>query len=149
MPWPLNERSTTGSGADQVRRLVLDTSAYSRMRTGHPELVDLLAAAETLLIPVTVLGELEGAFALGSRARANRQALTEFLSEPFVSILPTTPDVARHYGQVYARQRRSGRAVPVNDLWIAAAAIDSGGRLVTFDKDFGRIEALDCTILAS
>lgn len=126
----------------------MDTSAYSHMRMGHPVLADMLASAETLLIPVTVLGELEGAFELGSRARANRLALAEFLSEPFVSVLPTTPDVARQYGHVYARQRRSGRAVPVNDMWIAAAAIDSGGHLVTFDKDFGRIEALDCTILA-
>jgi tRNA(fMet)-specific endonuclease VapC len=125
----------------------MDTSAYSHMRMGHPELTDVLASAEALLIPVTVLGELEGAFELGSRAKANRLALTEFLSEPFVSVLPTTPDVARHYGRVYARQRRSGRPVPVNDMWIAASAIDSGGHLVTFDKDFGRIEALDCTIL--
>ena len=108
----------------------------------------MLASAEALLIPVTVLGELEGAFELGSRARANRLALTEFLSEPFVSVLPTTQDVARHYGQIYARQRRSGRPVPVNDMWIAASAIDGGAHLVTFDKDFGRIEALDCTILA-
>jgi tRNA(fMet)-specific endonuclease VapC len=96
---------------------------------------------------VTVLGELEGAFAFGSRAKANRQALTEFLSEPFVFVLDTTPEIARHYGQIYARQRRSGRAVPVNDMWIAAAAIDNGGHLLTFDKDFGRIEGLDCTIL--
>jgi tRNA(fMet)-specific endonuclease VapC len=131
-----------------VQRIVMDTSAYSHMRTGHPELTDLLALAEALLIPVTVLGELEGAFELGSRARVNRRALTEFLSEPFVSILPTTPDVARRYGQVFARQRRAGRPVSVNDMWIAASAIDSGGHLVTFDKDFGRIEALDCTILA-
>ena len=131
-----------------MRRLVMDTSAYSHMRMGHADLTDILASAEALLIPVTVLGELEGAFELGSRARANRLALTEFLAEPFVSILPTTPDVARHYGQIYARQRRSGRPVPVNDMWIAASAIDSGGHLVTFDKDFDRIEALDCTILA-
>lgn len=131
-----------------MRRLVMDTTAYSHMRMGHPDLAGMLASAELLLIPVTVLGELEGAFELGSRARANRMALTEFLSEPFVSVLPTTPDVARHYGQIYARQRRSGRPVPVNDMWIAASAIDSGGHLVTFDKDFGRIEALDCTILA-
>jgi predicted nucleic acid-binding protein len=34
-------------------------------------------------------------------------------------------------------------------MWIAASAIDSGGHLLTFDKDFGRIEGLDCTILAS
>jgi len=115
---------------------------------GHPELTDMLAAAEALLIPVTVLGELEGAFELGSRARANRLALTEFLSEPFVSVLTTTRDVARHYGLIYSRQRRLGRPVAVNDMWIAAAAIESGGHLVTFDKDFGRIETLDCTILA-
>ena len=118
----------------------MDTSVYSHMRMGHPELTDLLVSAETLLIPVTVLGELEGAFELGSRARANRLSLTEFLSESFVSVLLTTPDVARHYGQIYARQRRSGKTVPVNDMWIAASAIDSGGHLVTFDKDFARIE---------
>jgi tRNA(fMet)-specific endonuclease VapC len=126
----------------------MDTSAYSHMRMGHPDLANMLASAEALLIPVTVLGELEGAFELGSRARANRLALAEFLSESFVSVLPTTPDVAHRYGQIYARQRRSGRPVPVNDMWIAASAIDCGGHLVTFDKDFGRIEALDCTVLA-
>ena len=137
----------TRFGDDLMKRLVLDTSAYSHMRTGHAELLDLLAAAESLLIPVTVLGELEGAFELGSRAKANRQALTEFLSEPFVFVLDTTPDIARRYGQIFARQRRLGRPVPVNDMWIAASAIDNGGHLLTFDKDFGRIEGLDCTIL--
>jgi tRNA(fMet)-specific endonuclease VapC len=118
------------------------------MRLGHPELLTMLASADALLVPATVLGELEGGFELGSRARANRLALTEFLSEPFVLVLETTADVARHYGQIYARQRRAGLAVAVNDMWIAASAIDSGGHLVTFDKDFGRIESLDCTIMA-
>lgn len=130
-----------------MARLVMDTSAYSRMRAGHPELVTMLAAAEILLLPVTVLGELEGAFELGSGARANRLGLAEFLAEPFVTVLPTTPDVAYRYGQTYARQRRAGRPVPANDLWIAAATIDCGGHLVTFDQDFGRIDGLDCTVL--
>jgi len=134
-------------GDNRMKRLVLDTSAYSHMRTGHAALLDLLAAAEALLIPVTVLGELEGAFEIGSCAKANRHSLTEFLSEPFVFVLDTTPDVARHYGQIYARQRRSGRPIPVNDMWIAAAAVDNGGHLLTFDKDFARIEGLDCTVL--
>jgi tRNA(fMet)-specific endonuclease VapC len=130
-----------------MRRLVMDTSAYSHMRSGHSGLADLLATAESLLIPVTVLGELEGGFELGSHARANRMALTDFLSEPFVVVVPTTHEIARHWGLIYARQRRLGRPVPVNDMWIAACVVDSGGHLVTFDQDFGRIEALDCTIL--
>lgn len=118
------------------------------MRAGHAELIRVLASAETLLVPVTVIGELEGAFELGSRARANRVSLAEFLAEPFVTVLPTTPDVAHRYGQVYARQRRAGRPVPANDMWIAAATIDCGGHLVTFYHDFARIDGLECTVLS-
>jgi predicted nucleic acid-binding protein len=101
------------------------------------------------LIPVTCSASWKEPSSWARAPAPTGWPFTEFLSKPFVSVLPTTPDVARHYGQVYARQRRSGSPVPVNDMWIAASAIDSGGHLVTFDKDFGRIEALDCTILAS
>lgn len=130
-----------------MTRLALDTSAYSQMRTGREELLDLLSAAELLLMPVVVLGELEGAFELGSRGRANRQSLAEFLAEPFVRVLPITADVARRYGRLFAQQRRAGRPVPMNDLWIAATAIDAGAHLVSYDQDFARIAGLDCTIL--
>jgi predicted nucleic acid-binding protein len=37
----------------------------------------------------------------------------------------------------------------VNDIWIAAAALDCGGRLLTFDKDFERIPGLPVTVLAA
>jgi predicted nucleic acid-binding protein len=37
--------------------------------------------------------------------------------------------------------------MPVNDIWIAAATMVSGGRLVTFDRHFAKIEGLDCLIL--
>jgi predicted nucleic acid-binding protein len=129
-------------------RLVLDTSAYSRFRSGHEAVHDALAVADVVLVPVTVLGELEAAFELGGRGRANRTALAEFLDEAFVDVLPTTPAVARRYGLLFAAQRRAARPVPVNDLWIAAAALDSAGHLLTFDQDFARIDGLDCTILA-
>jgi predicted nucleic acid-binding protein len=62
-------------------------------------------------------------------------------------VLPTTADVARRYGHLMAEQKRAGQPVPVNDPWIAAAAIDVAGHLLTFDQDFGRIRGLGCTIL--
>ncbi len=135
------------SGADPVSRLVLDTSAYSHMRAGHDVVLDMVAAAEIVLMPVTVLGELEAGFELGSRARENRVVLAEFLSEPFVSILPITPEVARRYGQIFANLRRAGTPITTNDIWIAATVVDCGGYLVSFDQDFHRIQSLDCTIL--
>jgi predicted nucleic acid-binding protein len=108
---------------------------------------DLLAAAEVVLMPATVLGELHGAFEFGSRAKENRVTLGEFLSEPFVKVVPTTADVARQYGRVYAALRKAGQPIPANDMWIAAATIDQGACLLTFDRDFEHVHGLDRVIL--
>ena len=132
-----------------VDRLVLDTSAYSHFRGGHTQVLDALARAERVLIPVTVLGELEAAFEWGSRARENRRALQDLLEEPFVDVLSITPAVARQYGRVFAGLRRAGTPIPVNDIWIAASVIDCGGTLLTFDRDFDRIAGLDHVTLST
>ena len=138
----------TSSGVDPARRLVLDTSAYSQLRAGHAGVLDLVASAEVVLIPTTVLGELEAGFELGSRVRENRIVLAEFLEEPFVGTLPTTREVAGRYGRLFAELRRAGTPVPINDVWIAAATVDCGGHLLTFDGDFRRILSRDCTVLS-
>lgn len=117
------------------------------MRAGHDEVLERIASAEAVLVPATVLGELEAAFELGRRQKENRAALASFLTEPFVTILPTTSEVAHRYGQVFARLRRRGTPIPVNDIWIAAATVDCGGRLLTFDGDFQRVESLDYVLL--
>jgi len=135
------------SGGDAFDRLVLDTSAYSHFRAGHPEMLDQLARATAVVMPVTVLGELEAAFQLGRRERENRLTLAEFLGEPFVQIWPTTLAVAKHYGRLFAELKRAGTRIPVNDVWIAATCLDAVGRLVTFDRDFTRIAGLECTVL--
>ena len=57
------------SGGDVFDRLVLDTSPYSHLRAGHSQALDQLAQATTVVVPVTVLGELEAAFQRGRRAR--------------------------------------------------------------------------------
>ncbi len=135
------------SGAERVSRLVLDTSAYSHFRRGHTGVLDALARADRVLIPVTVLGELEAAFEMGSRARENRRVLDDFLAEPFVDLIDTTASVARHYGRVFSALKRDGAPLPVNDIWIAAATIDCGGTLLTFDRDFQRIRGMDHMML--
>jgi predicted nucleic acid-binding protein len=137
----------SGADVDRATRLALDTSAYSRLRAGDSRVLDLIAAADVVLVPATVLGELHGAFELGSRGRANRVGLTEFLDEPFVLTVPVTADVARQYGRVFAALRRAGTPIPVNDIWIAATTIDQGACLLTFDSDFERVAHLDCILL--
>jgi predicted nucleic acid-binding protein len=70
-------------GAESNDTIVLDTSAYSHLRTGHPDVLDLLVRAPIVYVPLIVIGELEAAFDLGRRADQDRASLAEFLDEPF------------------------------------------------------------------
>jgi tRNA(fMet)-specific endonuclease VapC len=128
-------------------RVVLDTSAYSHLRSNHAGVVDLLAVADRVYLPTIVLGELEAAFRRGRHTSDNRAKLEEFLREDFVAVLPVTPDVARRYGELFVELRAAGTPIPINDVWIAATTIDAGAELVTFDTDFHHIARLDRTIL--
>ena len=130
-------------------RVVLDTSAYSRMRAGNTAVLDWIATAEAVLVPAIVIGELDAGFELGSRAAENRVALAEFLDEPFVFALDVTPRVARRYAQVFARLRRAGTPISINDVWIAACTFESGGVLLSFDRDFDAVEGLPRAALVS
>ena len=128
-------------------RLVLDTSAYSHLRTGHPQVLDYVADAPVVIMPVTVLGELEAAFELGSRVQENRHALADFLNEPFVSVLDVTSETVRHYARILVALRRAGTPIPMNDVWIAAATMECRGCLLTFDSDYRHVAGLDYTLL--
>ena len=128
-------------------RILLDTSAYGHFRRGHSAVVDLLATAERVFVSTVTLGELEAGFILGSRADENRNVLRDFLSEPFVTVVPTDQQVARRYGALFAALRRAGTPIPTNDIWIAAAALQVGAELITFDGDFDRIAGLDARVL--
>ena len=130
-----------------IERLVLDTSAYSHFRGGHPQVLASLTTAVQVFVPVTVLGELEAAFQLGSRVAENRRVLAEFLTPPYVNVLHVTPDTFPHYASVFVALRKAGTPIPLNDVWIAASALEFHGHLLTSDRDYLRIPSLECTVL--
>lgn len=123
-------------------RVCLDTNAYSRMMKGHAPLTELLESAEEVLVPATVLGELHAGFEMGSRRDVNRRQLAEFLGLPGVETLAITPDMAERYGILVGQLARQGTPIPTNDIWIAAAALETGARLVTADPHFEHIPGL-------
>ena len=128
-------------------KIVLDTSAYSHLRAGHAQVLECVATARVVIVPVTVLGELDAGFELGRRALENRRILAEFLDEPFVNVLDVTATTVRHYARIFAALRRAGTPIPVNDVWIAAATVECNGHLLTFDRDYSRISDFDHTLL--
>ena len=109
------------SGGKAPRKQVLDTSAYSHLRRGDEQLIAALAEAELILVPAVVLGELEAAFRMGSRARENLQRLEDFLALVEVIVVPVDAEVAARFGKLVAQLRASGTPLPTNDIRIAAA----------------------------
>jgi tRNA(fMet)-specific endonuclease VapC len=109
---------------------------------GHAPLTQLLEASEEVLMPATVLGELHAGFELGTRRDANRRQLSEFLALPGVDIIPVSADIAERYGMLVRQLTRQGTPIPTNDIWIAAAALETGARLVSYDPHFEHVQGL-------
>jgi tRNA(fMet)-specific endonuclease VapC len=120
----------------------LDTCAYSKLMLGDAGLQSIMENADLLIVPVVVLGELHAGFEAGSRVKENEARLTSFLESPGVRIQDVTWDIARRYAILINELRRKGTPIPTNDIWIAATALESGARLITYDAHFKSIPGL-------
>lgn len=47
------------------------------------------------------------------------------------------------YGRIWSRLAKKGKPIPTNDIWIAAVAMQYGGKLITQDRHFEHVEGLD------
>ena len=84
-------------------------------------------------MPFVVLAELRAGFLCGTLARRNEQTLTRFLNAERVRILFPDEDTTHHFAHVFAQLRLQGTPIPVNDIWIAALAIQHD--LILFSRD--------------
>jgi len=125
-----------------MKKILLDTSAYSRLRQGSQEVLDALNRADLVHVSVFVLGELYAGFKGGSKETANRELLDRFLKRATVRIVPATQETAEAFAEIKNTLKRAGTPLPLNDVWIAAHAVETGSVLVTFDTHFRRIPGL-------
>ncbi len=125
-----------------MRPIAIDTTAYTAFKRGDAAILSVLQHAPKLLLSATVLGELLAGFAAGTREQINRHELTQFLSSPRLTLLPSTAATADLYALIYAALRRKGQPVPSNDLWIAASCLEHGAALLTYDAHFRAIDGL-------
>jgi len=129
-------------------RLLLDTSAYSLMKRGHPGAAEAVRSAASIAVTAVVLGELLSGFVAGRREARNRQELTAFLDSPRVQILPMGLDTAERFALIQRLLQDSGKPIPTNDMWIAASAMEHGLRLVTADVHYKAIPMILADVLA-
>lgn len=123
-------------------RLALDTNAYRSFVDGDESVLDHIQRAETVGMPIPVVAELRAGFACGTKVTSNERSLTAFLDSKRVEVLDYDLETTHHYGRLYAQLRRQGTPIPVNDIWIAALAIQHNFGLLTFDADFDHLPQL-------
>jgi tRNA(fMet)-specific endonuclease VapC len=123
-------------------KVLLDTNAYTALFRGHEGVADLVRRADHVIVSTVVAGELLFGFRNGSRYETNRRELEEFLSTPYVTLLPVTLVTSDRFGRIAAALRRKGRPIPSNDIWIAAHAMESGSELLSFDHHFEEIDGI-------
>jgi len=125
-----------------MKKIILDTNAYAGLLAGDQDVLSAISAAEIVYMSVFVLGELHAGFAGGAKKRENKDTLQRFLMKPSVKILNATTETAEVFGQVKFNLKRSVNPLPINDVWIAAHALETGSVVVTYDAHFESIPGL-------
>ena len=129
-------------------KLVLDANIYSDYAEGLPAVVEFLAThGDDIFLPSIVLGELSYGFMNGSRQRFNERKLQEFIRKLQIDIIVVNHNVARKYGIIYLSLVKKGKKIPINDVWIAACCMETGGTLVTRDRHFQHVEQIEAVVL--
>jgi len=125
-----------------MKRILLDTNAYSSLLRGATDVLDAIDLAEDVLVSAVVLGELFAGFRGGRRYRRNVADLREFLDDPAVAVAEVSEETAEVFGEVKQQLKVAGTPLPLNDVWIASQCIEHGAVLVTFDTHFSRVPGL-------
>jgi tRNA(fMet)-specific endonuclease VapC len=119
-----------------VSAVVLDTSAYSAYFRGHAGLTARLQRSQHNVLPAIVIGELRFGFLGGAYRRENEQGLAAFLASPRSVVAPVSAETAERYAVIRDGLRRRGTPFPINDVWIAACAMQLGLPVLTLDRHF-------------
>lgn len=123
-------------------KVVLDTNGYSALADGDSNVLEALESAECVVVPAAVVGELTYGFLKGTRLSENEAALNRFLEQDGVLFQPVTRNIAERYGYVKASLRKKGTPIPENDIWIAATALETGCRVLSYDGHFDKVGGL-------
>jgi len=127
-------------------KLLLDTSAYSGFRRGVSSVVEKISGSDSVLISPVMLGELMFGLRKGGKFEQNMRMLRRFLDHEAVEVAPLGAVTADRYSRIVMQLKKDGSPMPINDVWIAAQAMEHGAELLTSDRHFEQVAGLAYTI---
>ena len=124
--------------------LVFDTSALSKLLSNDEHMLTAFKnqSWEQLFVPLAVDAELRFGFKHGSREQKNLAIYQKFMIEFSVEVVIPDQTTSILYADLATWCRKQGVGLSHNDIWIAAIAVQTAGRLLTTDKDFATLPQL-------
>ena len=100
--------------------MILDTNGLSALADGDVTLEPILRQADSISLPVIVLGE----YRYGIRQSRHRARYEQWLADAVAdyNVLDVDQGTAGYYAEVREELKRKARPIPANDLWIVALA---------------------------
>lgn len=123
-------------------KLAIDTNAYVALCKNDSAVLAAIQLAESIILPLPVLAELRAGFAAGRKGDQNEATLQRFLNSPRVTVAAPDEATTFQYARLFAYLRKNGTPIPINDLWIAAIALQRDATLLTRDSHFDHIPQL-------
>ena len=114
--------------------MILDTNALSAFIDGDPAVGSVLRTQPRAVVPVIVLGEFRYGIATSRYRRAYETWMVSHL--PHFDVLAVTDETSVAYAMLRVSLRRTGQAIPANDAWIAALALQHGLPVLSRDRHF-------------
>jgi len=98
--------------------MILDTDALSAIADNELSAVRIFRDAESIELPVIVLGEYRFGIAQSRRRGEYERWLKEMIMATRVLLIDE--ETSSHYARIRAELKKAGHPIPSNDLWIAA-----------------------------
>ncbi len=128
------------------RRYLLDTNVLVDAFKARLDIPTTIQRSEAVFVSEIVLGEFKAGLNNSASGRKQREALDAFLRLPNVVEITLTPATTDLYAKVFRSLREAGRPIPVNDIWLAAQALEHGAVLVSRDRHFEAVANLQTLI---
>ena len=120
--------------------MILDTNALSAVADGEDSIIELVARAERLAVPVIVLGEYRLGIAQSRQKASYESWLRQWIAA--VLVLDIDEETTHSYAAIGLELKKKGRPIPVNDLWVAALCRQHSLPLLSRDPHFDLVSGL-------
>ena len=128
-------------------RFLLDSSIVIDHIGGFRRLPEKVSKSEAMLFSQIAIAEIKVGFDDTRRGRREREALENFKRLPNVVEITLTSATTDLYAKVFQSLRAAGSPIPINDIWLAAQALEHGAVLVSRDLHFKAVANLQTMIL--